>query len=191
MSELKTQKVSAMIKPILVFTGEEWNASRELRRLKNFFIDFFRGEQRHHVALQGLEHVISFTTIDATDIMLRSHRVIMRKSGQRTPRVELEEIGPRMDLKLRRSRIADDDRFKQSLKQPKELKKKTKKNEEKDGLGTAFGRLHMERQNIEVLQTRKMKGLKLKKGKKDGAHKDEPDMEGEVIQQETESMEVV
>lgn len=37
----------------------------------------------------------------------------MKRSGQKTPRAEVEEIGPRMDLKLRRHKIASDDLFKQ------------------------------------------------------------------------------
>jgi len=184
MMEFKTQKVSAMIKPILVFNGAKWNDSPKFRRLKNFFIDFFRGEPRDHVALQGLEHTLSFTATDTNTILLRSYRVVMKKSGRRTPRVELEEIGPRMDLKERRHKIAADDTFKQALRQPKALKKTTKKNQEKDELGTSFGRLHMERQNIGVLQTRKMKGLKSDKRKSSVADTSEGSEEKDISDQE-------
>lgn len=40
-------------------------------------------------------------------------QVQLKKSGQKSPRVEIEEIGPRMDLKIRRNKIASDDLFKQ------------------------------------------------------------------------------
>ena len=46
----------------------------------------------------------------------------LKKSGTKIPRIELEEIGPRVDLSVRRSRLATDDLFKQSCKRPKELK---------------------------------------------------------------------
>lgn len=84
----------------------------------------------------------------------------MKKSGTRTPKIELSEIGPRMDLIVRRTKFASDDLFKQSCKKPKELKVKKKKNISVDGLGSKHGRIHMGAQQINSIQTRKMKGLK-------------------------------
>lgn len=49
-------------------------------------------------------------------------RVLLKKSGSRTPRIELEEIGPSLDLTLRRVKLASDDLYKRSLKQPKTVK---------------------------------------------------------------------
>lgn len=40
----------------------------------------------------------------------------MKKSGSKTPRVELEPMGPFLDLTLRRTRLASDDLFKRALK---------------------------------------------------------------------------
>ena len=45
--------------------------------------------------------------------------MILKKSGSRLPRVELEEMGPRMDLTLRRSHLASDDLFNTACKQVK------------------------------------------------------------------------
>lgn len=45
------------------------------------------------IRLQGLEHVLSFTATQDSKIYLRSYRTILKKSGEVTPRVELEEIG--------------------------------------------------------------------------------------------------
>ncbi|OQR67087.1 ribosome production factor 2-like [Tropilaelaps mercedesae] len=163
LEEFKVPKISIMVKPILVFAGESWQLTNELKRLKNFLIDFFKGEPRDYIGVSGLEHVISFTALDTVSILLRSYKVQLKKSGQTTPRVEIYEMGPRMDLKLRRNKIASDDLFKQALRRPKELKAKKKKNLETDDLGTSFGRIHMERQDFHKLQTRKMKGLKGKK----------------------------
>ena len=47
---------------------------------------------------------------------------MLKKSGTRIPRIELVEIGPRMDLRIRRTKLATDDLFKQACKKPKELK---------------------------------------------------------------------
>jgi hypothetical protein len=46
----------------------------------------------------------------------------MKKSGSRIPRIELEEIGPSVDFRLRRTKISSDDLFKLACKRPKELK---------------------------------------------------------------------
>lgn len=49
-------------------------------------------------------------------------RSLLKKSGCRTPRIELEEIGPSFDFVLRRSHLASDDLYKLAHKQPKALK---------------------------------------------------------------------
>lgn len=84
----------------------------------------------------------------------------MKKSGSKIPRIELSEIGPRMDMTVRRTKFASDDLFKHATKQPKELKIKKKKNISQDNLGSTLGRIHLGAQNINSIQTRKMKGLK-------------------------------
>ena len=43
---------------------------------------------------------------------------------------------------------------------PKALKPKKKKNISHDTFGTTYGRIHMQKQDLSKLQTRKMKGLK-------------------------------
>lgn len=49
-------------------------------------------------------------------------RVLLKKAGGRVPRVELEEIGPAVDFKLRRTKFASEDLFKLACKRPKALK---------------------------------------------------------------------
>lgn len=48
--------------------------------------------------------------------------MLLKKSGCKIPRIELEEMGPSLDLVLRRTHLASDDLYKLSLKQPKGLK---------------------------------------------------------------------
>ena len=52
------------------------------------------------------------------------------------------------------------DLYKLSMKMPKALKPKKKKNISHDTFGTTYGRIHMQKQDLSKLQTRKMKGLK-------------------------------
>lgn len=75
-------------------------------------------------------------------------------------------LGPRIDLTLRRSKLPTEDLMKEALKKPKELKVTKKKNISTDNLGTTHGRIHVGKQEIQKIQTRKMKGLKKTLGEK-------------------------
>ncbi|KAJ8673465.1 hypothetical protein QAD02_004727 [Eretmocerus hayati] len=159
LEKFKLDKIASGIKPMLVFQGELFESNHEYGRIRNLLTDMFQRETVAQIRLQGLEHVLSFTAQDNT-ILLRSYKVMLKKSGTRIPRVELVEIGPRMDLKVRRTKLAADDLFKQACKKPKELKVKKKKNITEDGLGKTLGRIHVGAQKLNSIQTRKMKGLK-------------------------------
>ncbi|KAK9731316.1 Brix domain [Popillia japonica] len=158
-NEFSNRKISLGTKPCLIFSGPEWESSEELKHLKSIFIDMFHREHVENVRLQGLEHAISFTAANGK-VLLRSYKILLKKSGCRTPRIELDEIGPRIDFTIRRSKLPSEDLMKQACRKPKELKKTVKKNISVDGLGTKHGRIHIGKQNIDKLQTRKMKGLK-------------------------------
>nr|XP_020469777.1 ribosome production factor 2 homolog [Monopterus albus] len=162
LSEIKTSKCPEGTKPMLVFAGEAFDADSEHKRLKSLLIDFFRGPTVPAVRLAGLEHVLHFTALDGK-IFMRSYRCLLKKSGCRTPRIELDEIGPSFDFVLRRTHLASDDFYKLAHKQPRALKPKKKKNISHDAFGTRFGRVHMQKQDLSKLHTRKMKGLRKRK----------------------------
>lgn len=108
-----------------------------------------------------------FSTGDNVDFgWFSPPRVLLKKSGCKIPRIELEEMGPSLDLVMRRTHLASDDLYKLSLKQPKGLKPKKKKNISHDVFGTTYGRIHMQKQDLSKLQTRKMKGLKKRPAEK-------------------------
>ena len=47
---------------------------------------------------------------------------MFKKSGTKTPRVEVAEIGPSIDLIVRRTSLASDDLYKEACRQPKAAK---------------------------------------------------------------------
>lgn len=155
----KISKIPEGTKPILIFNGEQFENNYECIRIKNLLIDMFHRETVENIRLQGLEHVLSFTVVN-NKILLRSYKILLKKSNTRIPRIELEEIGPRADLVCRRTKLSSEDLFKQAKKKPKELKVKKRKNISTDKLGTTFGRVHIGKQHLNSIQTRKMKGLK-------------------------------
>lgn len=163
LKEFKIGKCPEGTKPMLVFAGEAFNTDTELKRLKSLLIDFFRGPTVVAVRLAGLEHVIHFTALDGK-IYMRSYKCLLKKSGCRTPRIELEEMGPSFDFVLRRTHLASEQLSQLAHRQPRALKPKKKKNISHDAFGTKFGRVHMQKQDLTKLHTRKMKGLRKRKG---------------------------
>jgi ribosome production factor 2 len=92
-------------------------------------------------------------------------------------------MGPSIDLRIRRTQAPDPVLLKESLKRPKIAKKdvekglgKKKKNLEVDEMGDLRGRVHVAKQDLGRLQTRKMKGLK--KGMDDDGEGSESEDEG-------------
>ena len=162
LNEFKCAKFAPGNKPCLIFHGELFDTEPDYQRLKCFLLDFFRGETHlKEIDLNGLEHVLTFTVDTQTKVVaLRTYRIELKKSGHRIPRIELEEIGPRMDLSVRRTKLASEDFYKKTLKQPDAIKQKKVKNVTTNELGTKLGRIHMEKQDFNQLQTRKIKGLK-------------------------------
>ncbi|GFQ91595.1 ribosome production factor 2 homolog [Trichonephila clavata] len=162
MKDFKVSKIARGTKPMLLFT-DGFDETQDTKRLKNFFIDFFRGPVIEKINLKGLEHLLVFSLVNKK-ILFRSYRVDMKKDeDSKVPLVELTEVGPHMNLTVRRTNLADEELFKASCQQPKQLKPTKVKNKSKDPFGTKLGRIHMERQDYSKLQTRKLKGLKKKK----------------------------
>lgn len=86
-------KITLGTKPCLIFNGPLWEQSDDLKQLKSILIDIFNREYVEGIRLQGLEHAISFTATDGGKIAFRSYKTLLKKSGNRTPRIEIEEIG--------------------------------------------------------------------------------------------------
>ncbi|KAH9923783.1 Brix-domain-containing protein [Epithele typhae] len=100
-------------------------------------------------------------------VHIRAYTIRLLASGTRVPRVELTPMGPSLDLTLRRHKEADGELLKQALRRPKLQKQavekglgKKRKNIEVDEMGDLRGRIHVGKQDLGKLQTRKMKGLK-------------------------------
>jgi len=159
LDEFKISKIPVGTKPIIIFSGEPFDIEFQYQRIKNLLLDFFSGPNVESIRLSGLEHVIQFVATEGK-ILVRSYKILLKKSGTRLPRIELEEIGPRVDLTLRRTHLASQDYFKRSLRQPEQLKKKNVKNINRDQLGSTLGRIHMKRQDFSQLQLRKLKAFK-------------------------------
>jgi ribosome production factor 2 len=96
-------------------------------------MDFFRGQAVESMEADGLQHVVccsvgeqqpqsyDSTKEDLPPVKFRVYLIQSKKvAGSKVPRIELEEMGPRMDLKLGRFQEASQEMMSMALKKPKE-----------------------------------------------------------------------
>ncbi|KAH3675008.1 hypothetical protein WICMUC_002840 [Wickerhamomyces mucosus] len=154
------------LKPMFTFNGEVFESHPVYKHVKSLFLDFFRGETTDLQDVAGLQHIISITAGEALEgqplplVNFRVYTLKTFKSGQKVPRVELNEIGPRLDFAIGRYEEPSPEMLKEALKKPRQLEARTVKNIETDVVGDKIGRVHVGKQDLNKMQTRKMKGLK-------------------------------
>ncbi|KAB2107070.1 hypothetical protein AG0111_0g5180 [Alternaria gaisen] len=168
LQQFKNKKPSIGLKPLISFHGTVFEDPNQTKYTlaKSLFIDLFKGQDATEVDVEGLQYLISISAEEPTDalpnpqIKLRFYLLRTKRSGQKLPRIEVEEMGPRMDFALGREMFPDPDMLKESLKKPKGAEPRTKKNIDTDIMGDKTGKIHVGKQDFANLQTRKMKGLK-------------------------------
>jgi len=158
-SEFKEELFPVGTKPCILLQGTNFENDDVFKKIGNIFVDFFRGPVIPKVRLQGLEMVIALTATEDR-IFMRTYRSVLKKSDSTTPRVELIEVGPSADFALNRDKFASDNLMKKAMKQPKQLNVKMRKNTSLNAFGTKHGRIHLGRQNVHGIQTRKVKALR-------------------------------
>jgi ribosome production factor 2 len=183
MSQFKSKKFAVGLRPMMVFAGTAFESPfpNEFTLAKSMLTDFFRGDSAgagaDKIDVEGLQYVVVVSADEpggeglrvmqqsddpalAPIIRLRVYLIRTKRSGQKLPRVEVEEMGPRMDFRLGRVRQPDETMLKEAMKKTKDGVEKTKKNITVSSMGDKMGRIHLGKQDLKDLQTRKMKGLK-------------------------------
>ena len=127
LKQFKGEKCKAGIKPLISFSGTPFDSPtpNAYTMAKNMFADFFRGSEVRDIDVEGFQLMIGFTAGEegvngeSPEIQMRCWRIITRKSGQKVPRVQVEEMGPRLDFRVGRIQEADGDRWRDSLRRAK------------------------------------------------------------------------
>lgn len=158
-SSIKGPTCGIGMKPAFVFNGELFEQNEKHQIFRSMFLDLFRGKVVEEINLPGLESVISITATES-HIFFRVYRILLKKSGTRIPLISLQSMGPSIDFVIGRTRMAVPDLMRQALRKPKEIKPKKEKNISTTSLGETMGRVHVGRQKLDEIQTRKMKALK-------------------------------
>ncbi len=170
-SQFKTKKFTVGLRPMMLFVGTPFESpvSNEYTLAKSLLTDFFRGDSSSDkIDVEGLQYVVAVSAEESSAsegdglrplIHLRAYLIRTKRSGQKLPRVELEEMGPRCDFRLGRM-TTNEELMKEAMKKARTTDERPKKNISTDTLGDKIGRIHLGKQNLEELQSRKMKGLK-------------------------------
>mmetsp|Transcript_15904 Transcript_15904/g.27410 ORF Transcript_15904/g.27410 Transcript_15904/m.27410 type:complete len:343 (+) Transcript_15904:180-1208(+) len=146
-------------KPCILFVGEKFESVPALKVARSTLLDMFRGEQVESVNLAGVDRVMTVSAISDTQILLRQYVIKLKRSGTRVPRVELQEMGPRLDMTVRRHRPPPVETEKEALKQPL-LGKKKEKNVSSDMMDGKVGRIYMPKQKVDTIALSRPKGTK-------------------------------
>jgi ribosome production factor 2 len=185
LNHFKNEKCAIGLKPLLVFAGTPFESpvTNEYTLAKSYFVDFFKGEPSDKIDVEGLRYMVLISARDEVDgeeakpkIHLRVYLIKTKRSGQKLPRAEVEEMGPRMDFRVGRVKEADEDMLKQAMRKARTTAERPKKNITTDIVGDKIGRIHLGKQDLKELQTRKMKGLKRSRDVKDPEDDDAMEM---------------
>ncbi|KAF7196510.1 Ribosome production factor 2-like [Pseudocercospora fuligena] len=168
LSQFKNAKAAVGLKPLLSFSGSAFESpiANEFTLAKSVLLDLFKGPDAGNVDVEGLQYMIHFSVDEGEkdgvkpQIHMRCYLIRTKKGGEKLPKVDLEEMGPRIDFRMGRVHESDPEMMKEAMRRPKTTEAKPKKNIETDTIGDKVGRIHMGRQDLSQLQTRKMKGLK-------------------------------
>jgi len=170
LTSFKTPKTAVGMRPVMLFCGPVFEAHPTFRHIRSLFLDFFRGQDGSLIDVAGVQQMIVVSADEAVDgqplprVHFRVYSMSTCKSGHKLPRVELVEMGPRIDFRIGRVQEAKEDVLKEAMRKPKQLEMKKKKNIDVDSIGDKVARIHTGKQDLGKLQTRKMKGLKRKEG---------------------------
>ncbi|RMZ84496.1 hypothetical protein DV737_g1084, partial [Chaetothyriales sp. CBS 132003] len=172
--------IGTEMRPMILFAGSQWadtsssTTATTYQTLRSLLLDLFQGEEIPSVDVAGLQFVLMIATGEQDSTMsdddvanrpvihLRWYKVkTTRSASPKIPRVELEPVGPAFDFRVGRVREAEASVMKEAMKHGRRPNEpKTKKNVEIDLVGDKIGRVHLGKQDLSQLQTRKMKGLK-------------------------------
>ncbi|GAA0144331.1 hypothetical protein LIER_35907 [Lithospermum erythrorhizon] len=148
-------------KPFFTFIGEGFESVQELKHLKEVLLDLFRGEIVTNLNLAGLDRVYVCTVVSPTRVLFTHCALKLKKSGTIVPRMELVEVGPSMDLVLRRHRLPEESLRKEAMKTSLDKPKKKEKNVKKDPVEGKIGKIYIPDQKVgEVALPHKAKGVK-------------------------------
>lgn len=130
MNQFRNAKARVGLKPLLSFSGSAFDSPtpNAYTLAKSVLTDLFKGEDIEKVDVEGLQYMMHFSADEEGEqgegvnpmIHMRCYLLKTKKAANASlPRVELEEMGPRIDFRVGRSKEADAEMWKEAMKRPK------------------------------------------------------------------------
>lgn len=182
MTEIKGLKAPFGHKPSFIFQGDQFENDDIYRNIKNLIIDFFHIKDEEVIDQEGVDLIISCSVLNSK-IFFRTYCCATTPTQTKYPKIDLIPQGPNFDMVIRRTQFADEDVRKQACRVPKQKMVKKVKNISHSVFGDKIGTIHMDKQNFEHLQTRKMKGLKRKRESNDNGDKERDDDDDDDVEE--------
>ncbi|XP_017696384.1 ribosome production factor 2 homolog [Phoenix dactylifera] len=135
-------------KPFFAFIGEGFESVEELKHLKEVLLDLFGGEVVENLNLGGIDRVFVCTATSSTTILFMHCALRLKRSGTSLPRMELVEVGPSMDLVVRRHSLPNDSLKKEAMKTASDQPKKKIKNVSSDIVQGKIGKIYIPDQQV-------------------------------------------
>lgn len=127
LSQFKNEKARVGLKPLLSFSGSAFESPtvNAYTMAKSIFLDLFKGPDVEKVDVEGLQYIINFSVEEEENdqvkpmIHMRCYLIRTKKAGGSLPKVDVEEMGPRIDFRVGRTKEADPDMLKEAMRKPK------------------------------------------------------------------------
>ncbi|RRT85569.1 hypothetical protein B296_00000914, partial [Ensete ventricosum] len=98
-------------------TPKTQRAKREVeKRAPKLVSKLFRLQVVENLNLAGIDHVFVCTALSSSTVFFTHCALRLKRSGTAIPRMELVEVGPSMDLVVRRHRLPNDSLKKEAMK---------------------------------------------------------------------------
>lgn len=127
LAQFKNGKPAVGLKPLISFSGTAFESpvENEYTLAKQMLLELFKGPDVANVDVEGLQYMLCFSVEEEVEgqpkpvVRMRAYLIRTKKTGGTVPRVETEEMGPRVDFRLGRMKQADPEMMKEALRKPK------------------------------------------------------------------------
>lgn len=147
-------------KYVFVMVGELFEIRPEYKKFANLMLDMFQGYKHIDlIHLSFLENVIVLYALEDR-ILWRNYKILLKKSGMKLPRVELQQAGPAFDFRIGRTEFCTKELWKEATRVPKPLyeAEKSTKNITRDIMGKK-GQVRLQAQSLKELRVKKKVAL--------------------------------
>jgi len=155
--------IDSCMKPLVIFQGDIFETDFEFARMKKFFFEFFKMYDIEDISISVLKRLVVISSAGDKIVKIRTFELNNCNEHNFKEKLELKEVGPSLDLKVRRIKLTSDESYKLACKQPRLTSKTKSKNEATNVLGEKRGRVYMTSQDLNKMSLKQYNKISKKK----------------------------